>query len=292
MTTPHDHKGAANPTKMLESLLVEQQIRETAFPTKYIGYMDLLGFGALVTEHPGSLNIEISDDGSTVGTSTSKSSERFGRFHAVLDKTAMDNLDATRPERMMVFSDCAFGVYDNALQAAVSLSKMMRHFLYWTIPVRMCIAKGTCHFERFSIESFRTFNLTRAMFYGSGIVFAVRGEETSGSGCRIFLHNSLGTDDRSLIEGRLRILQMPTPGDSASFELNYISDRDREDSPNADQRSWGGLVVLRSELRDPIDPKVLAQYDESFALFNRMWRQLGRDEIRPPRFDGSGNPIE
>src|SRR6266571_4479055 len=26
--------------------------------------------------------------------------------------------------------------------------------------VRMCIAKGTCHYERFSIESFQSFNLT------------------------------------------------------------------------------------------------------------------------------------
>src|SRR5438477_417515 len=124
----------------------------------------MLGFGSLVRKHPGSFNIEISEDGSQVGTSTSKSSERFGRFHAVLDRTAMNHLDASRPERMMIFSDCAFAVYDNALQAAVSLSEMMRRFLSWAIPVRMCIAKGTCHYERFSIESFQTFNLTRSMF--------------------------------------------------------------------------------------------------------------------------------
>jgi hypothetical protein len=30
---------------------------------------------------------------------------------------------------------------------------------------------------------------------------------------------------------------------------------------------------------------------ESFPLFNRMRKCLGRDEIRPPKFDGAGNPV-
>src|SRR5689334_2521094 len=89
-----------------------------ALPTRVVGYLDMLGFGALVRKHPGSFNVEVSDDGTDVTTSTSKSSERFGRFHAVLDRMAMDFADATHPERMMIFSDCAFAVYDNALQAA------------------------------------------------------------------------------------------------------------------------------------------------------------------------------
>jgi len=275
----------------LRDVLVERHLHALAYPTKVVGYMDMLGFGALVRKHAGSFNIEPSGDGSGVGTSTSKSAERFGRFHAVLDHAAMDHVDASRPERMMIFSDCAFGVYDNALQAAVSLSVMMRNFLKWSIPVRMCIAKGTCHYERFSIESFNNFNLTRSMFYGSGIVFAVQGEETSGSGCRIFLHNSLEAHDRTEIQKRFPILPLPAKADYAEYELNYLYEiaPSEGDPANDDLGIYAGLSILRSELRDPIKPGVAAHYDDSFDLFNRMRKQRGRHEMLPPRFDGQGD---
>jgi hypothetical protein len=278
----------------LLNLLVERQLRAAALPTKYVAYVDMLGFGALVRAHPGAFNVDVDEGTSAVSTSTSKSSERFGRFHAVLDRMAMDVADASRPERMMVFSDCAFALYDNALQAAVSFCGAMRRFLAWSVPVRMCIAKGTCHAERFSIESFPTFNLTRSMFYGSGVVFAVQGEENAGRGCRIFLSTSLDAEDRQKIESRLKVLPLPTPSRFAEFELNYLheAEADTPDPAKADLRIFAGLALLRSELRDPIPSEVGAQYDESFALFNRMRAQLSRYEILAPRFDGAGNPLD
>lgn len=278
----------------LLNILVERQLRAAAVPTKYVGYVDMLGFGALVRAHPGAFNVDVDESTSAVSTSTSKSSERFGRFHAVLDRIAMNAADASRPERMMVFSDCAFALYDNALQAAVSLCEAMRRFLAWAVPVRMCIAKGTCHAERFSIESFPTFNLTRSMFYGSGIVFAVQGEENAGKGCRIFLSTSLDAEDRQKIESRVTVLQLPAPSPFVEFELNYLHEADPggPDAANEDLRLFAGLALLRSELRDPIPPEVSAQYDESFALFNRMRARLGRYEIVAPRFDGAGNPLD
>lgn len=278
----------------LVNLLLERQLRAAALPTKYVGYVDMLGFGALVRAHPGAFNVDIDASTSAVSTSTSKSSERFGRFHAVLDRMAADAADASRPERMMVFSDCAFALYDNALQAAVSLCEAMRRFLTWAVPVRMCLAKGTCHAERFSIESFATFNLTRSMFYGSGIVFAVQGEENAGKGCRIFLSTSLDAKDRQKIESRLTVLPLPAPSPLAEFELNYLHEADRGglDPANEDLEIFRGLAMLRRELRDPIAPEVSAQYDESFGLFNRMRARLGRSEILAPRFDGAGNPLD
>src|SRR3979411_678729 len=81
----------------LLNLLVERQLRAAALPTKYVGYVDLLGFGALVRAHPGAFNVDVDESTSAVSTSTSKSSERFGRFHAVLDRMAMNVVDASRP---------------------------------------------------------------------------------------------------------------------------------------------------------------------------------------------------
>jgi hypothetical protein len=114
----HDPSQREPGTDQLLNLLVERQRRAAALPTKYVAYVDMLGFGALVRAHPGAFNVDIDEGTSAVSTSASKSSERFGRFHAVLDRMAMDVADASRPERMMVFSGCAFALYDNALQGA------------------------------------------------------------------------------------------------------------------------------------------------------------------------------
>lgn len=277
------------------NVYMERELRQRALPTRVVGYMDMLGFGSLVRKHPGAFNVEFDEEAEVVSTSISKSSERFGRFHAVLDKMAVHQLDASRPERMMIFSDCAFAIYDNALQAAVSMTAAMRQFLSWSIPVRMGIAKGTCHFERFSIESFETFNLTRSMFYGSGIVDAVQTEENAGAGCRMFLSKSLSIEDRGLIEGRLTVLPIPAPSSYAEYELNYLNEPDptgATDPSNLDLRLYRGLTMLKSELRGDAPARVMEQYDESFALFNRMRARLGRYEILAPRFDADGNYID
>lgn len=276
-------------------VLMDREIRKANKGPKVVGYVDMLGFGALAIKHPEMFDVEIDEEALAVNTFTSKSHERFGRFHAVLDRLAANELDSSRPERMMIFSDCAFAVYDNALQAAVSLSAVMRQLLRWAVPVRMCIAKGSCHFQRFSIESFPRFNLTRSMFHGSGVVCAVVGEEESGAGCRIFLSTSLEDADRALIEKRLTVLPMEKPSKHAAHELNYLSEPDptgATDPEKDDTRIYAGLTILRSELRAPIPARVLEQYDESFALFNRMRKRLGRTELLPPKFDGEGNYID
>src|SRR5262245_43507389 len=114
-------------------MLMDREIRKANEVPRVVGYSDMLGFGALAMKHPEMFDIEVDEESLAVNTSTSKSHERFGRFHAVLDRLAANELDASRPERMMIFSDCAFAVYDNALQAAVSLATAMRQFLSWAV---------------------------------------------------------------------------------------------------------------------------------------------------------------
>ena len=180
----------------------------------------------------------------------------------------------------------------NARQAAGSLCEAMRRFLAWGVPVRICIAKGTCHAERFSIESFPTFNLTRSMFLtGLGNRFrSPGGGERWEKAAGISLSTSLDAQDRQKIESRLTILPLPAASPLAEFELNYLHEDLSwwPDRQNEDLSLFAGLTMLRSELRDPIAPEVNAQDDESFALFNRMRSRLGRYEILAPRFDGAG----
>jgi hypothetical protein len=277
---PDDLKPRETPAKdKLVNILVKNELEVFYHPIKHIAFIDLLGFSALVKQFPGSLDIQVKGDYEEILTSTSKSSERFGRFHAILDRMAFAVGDASRPERMMIFSDCAFAVYANASQACVSMTKLMQSLLSIAIPVRMCLAKGTCHAERFSIESLPTFNLTRSMFYGSGVVFATEGEKHSGRGCRLFLHNSLDDEDMTAIREKFQTLSLDQPNPSQA-ELNYLHEPLTDPKANAaDIRMWASIAQLRVELNAPIHPHVLEQYDRTFDVFNKMRVQFGRDRI-------------
>jgi hypothetical protein len=91
----------------------------------------------------------------------------------------------------MLFSDCAFAVYDTALSAARSAAELMRQFFELAVPVRMGLAYGTWHVRRFSFDVNAPLTITRAAFYGTGVVRAVQTEKSGGKGMRIFVHRDL-----------------------------------------------------------------------------------------------------
>lgn len=260
----------------LLNLLTARHIEAQAAPVKFVAFVDMLGFSELVKTHPASVVLDTGRDFEFVSTSMSKSSERFGRFHRILDHVAMNRVDASSPERMMIFSDCAFAVYENALQAATSLATFMRLFAEFSIPVRSCLAKGTCHAERFSIESFDTFHLTRSMFYGSGVVLAVEGEKKAGKGCRAFVSTSLGPDDIDVLKRQPHVMPLDPANEHAAFELNYLQ---QGETTQSDVAIWSSLAHLRKELQEPISKGVAEQYDASFDAINRMRVQLGRQKF-------------
>lgn len=90
------------------------------------------------------------------------------------------------------------------------------------------------------------------------------------------------------VRHRYPILELAAPTDVCGYELNYLHEQQpaADDAVNEqpDHRIWLGLVLLRSELKEPVDPRVLKRYDDSFATFNAMRRQRGREIIAPPVF--------
>lgn len=70
------------------NFLVARELEAEYLQAKYVAFIDLLGFSALVKQFPGSFNVEVNGDYEEVVTSTSKSAERFGRFLHILDKLA------------------------------------------------------------------------------------------------------------------------------------------------------------------------------------------------------------
>jgi hypothetical protein len=150
----------------------------------------------------------------------------------------------------------------------------------------MGVAKGTCHFQRFGIDTFEYFSVTRSMFYGTGIVYATEAERYGGKGCRMFLHPSLDIDDINAIHGRYRTLELAAPSEHAHQEVNYLHSDSREPgaplTDDPDLKIWQGLTYARIQVPEPVDPEVLKHYTDSFTAFNEMRKQHGCDEILPP----------
>jgi hypothetical protein len=143
------------PSNTLDPLLQElarRQMESNDLREWLVGYVDMLGFSSLVRSHPGTLAFT-GGNGEPVGVQGSESHARFTRFQNAMDRLAFDAINPHRPHRMMVFSDCAFCVYDNPTQAAASLAEVMRRLLASSVPAKMCLARGTCHAQRFSVET-------------------------------------------------------------------------------------------------------------------------------------------
>lgn len=127
----------------------------------------MLGFSALTEAHPDNFMTEI--DGSLETTSMTPSSSRFNRFHGILEQY-VTRYRVDGADRAMLFSDCSFMVFPNALLAATHATDLMRKFILDRVPVRMGLGYGTCHTVRFTSDTFDKFSLTRAMFSGTAFV--------------------------------------------------------------------------------------------------------------------------
>jgi hypothetical protein len=149
----------------------------------FVVYVDMLGFSAMTEAHPHSIVREVvseTAEETVTAVRISEASSLFARFHALLDHIESDRSNTASPMRVMVFSDCGFMVFENALQAALFSTKLMGHFLRRYVPVRMGLAAGTCDAIRFSSDTYGQFHMNRAVFAGTAIVRASLAEKHGG----------------------------------------------------------------------------------------------------------------
>jgi hypothetical protein len=244
-------------------------------------YVDVLGFAALTERYP---NPSIdSESGSWQFSETSESASQFGRFCAVIDQTLPVEHEVTS----MVFSDCAFMVLGPALRTALFATELMQHFMKAGVPVRMGLASGTFDVVRLSADAYGTSKLTRAVFWGTGIVRASRAEKCGGKGMRIFVDASMAQELDSIGQ-RVAVLPLPKPSNAAQWELSYLFEEDpgQPGSPTAaerDQDLWIGTARIRRALPQPVPAKVQRHYRETFAAINRMRQKAGRGLFKGSR---------
>jgi len=243
----------------------------------FVLYVDMLGFSALTEAHPDAFVAEV--NGTVETTSMTPSSTLFNRFHRILDQyVARHRVDGA--DRVIFFSDCAFLVFPNAVLAAVHGTELIRKFVLDRVPVRMGIGHGTCHAIRFTSDTIDKFSLTRAMFSGTAIVRSCEAEKKAGKGCRIFVHPSLA-DQIGSIEHSVAVLLLPSPSESAKWELCYLREHDSHENlqtnaSDLDLELFRNVEIMLQENAKPIPPEVAVQYADTFAALNRMRRKMSR----------------
>lgn len=277
---------AEPPSKDLERVLQERLIQEQTPKPRCVVFVDMLGFSQLTEDHPNDIDWNF---GSTEITSaTSQTEKQIGAFQHALNTIAGSAWDAFAPSHLMAFSDCAFLVYDNPLQAALSARQLMQLFFQLAVPVRMGMAFGTWHVQRFSFDAVNQKQITRAVFYGTAVVRAHNAERHGGKGCRIFVHSSIDAAGVEAIKNRVAVMTNgtchPDFPDDAPLELNYLHEEDLDEmaKDNDVKHLLRGYQRMFSKVKEPIKPEVEKQYQSTLEALDRMRQQLSRPRFIAP----------
>jgi hypothetical protein len=128
-----------------------------------------------------------------------------------------------------------------------------------------------------SFDSFGGMTVTRAVFYGTGVVRAHVAEKNSGEGLRVFVHSSITDTDLKMVadDGLL----LPVDADAVvPRELNYLHPHDGMEKTAAqkDDMLRTNLSKMRRRLPESAPEKVIKQYTETVAALNRMRQQWSR----------------
>jgi hypothetical protein len=235
----------------------------------YALFVDMLGFSALVEAHPHSVVHTLHPTGR--GSTTTPSGEVFNRFHHHLDVLAEAPTD-TGPNHVMIFSDSAFFMYQNAHLATDAAQRLMCWLILAGIPARMGLGFGTCGLHRFTYDSLPSLTVARAMFSGTAVVRAHAAEKCGGKGCRVFVHPSFLGNDQS---NKADLIDLPHPCESATSELNYLPNE-----PTAHDALW--LRLQDTHRAAPMEARIQQQYLDTFDALQRMRSARGLQPLRDP----------
>lgn len=243
-------------------------------------FVDILGFEAITREIRVRVEDYQPDKHGFIGSGTTELQGRFVRFSNVLDRHVF-NEGFTGGVQAMLFSDCAFLVYENSLGATVGASDLMRCFITRGVPVRMGLGKGTFYDMEYmtSTTAAQSRVVSKSRFYGTAVVNAHAAESCGGKGMRIFLHQSL-EEDLSLVRQRVRPMKLRRSFKGVRYELDYLHEQQPAGAEPSEDEKDRALFAKVALLKNPSWPKrVLHQYTETHAAMNRMREERSRKRV-------------
>src|SRR5947209_3165302 len=130
-------------------------------------FVDILGIAALTNE----CRVRVQDfrRGKSSRSATTELSNRVNRFDTVLSQSIF-NQTFIGSIQAMIFSDCAFLVFENALQAALFAVELMRNMIKRGVPVRMGVGKGTFYdLEHSTKTDMTSVAINKSRFIGTSV---------------------------------------------------------------------------------------------------------------------------
>jgi hypothetical protein len=230
-------------------------------------YVDVLGFAATTIECKVRVRNFQHEETGFSGASTTEMQGRINRFNTVLDQCVWEESNYGGIQAML-FSDCAFIVFDNSVRAADIARNLMRQFIKRGVAVRMGIGKGTFYdIEYLTKTDAGNVPVSKSRFIGTAVINAHAAEQCGGKGMRIFLDSSVEED----LQHIQRRLLLPVPLKSVKWELDYL----HEPRPMAEQAKVEAddreLFEKVARMKNPAWPEnVQVQYTETLDAMNRM----------------------
>lgn len=249
-------------------------------------FVDILGFGAITSE----CQVRVRDwhDGRFSGSSTTQMQAWLNGFDAVVHQCVFQQPDYGCVQ-MMLFSDCAYLVFENSLGAALIAAKLMRSFILRCVPVRIGIGKGTFY----SIELSTSTNVgnvvvSKSRFMGTAVVGAYSAEDCGGKGMRIFLDSSLD-EDLPYVRSRVKTVRLPQALKQVQWELDYLYESQPIAREHEVEENDLKLFDTVARMKDPEATRgVQLQYTETLKAMSRMRKANSRKPVRLNRLEYGG----
>jgi hypothetical protein len=251
-------------------------------------FVDILGFTAITNQYRVRVQEWYDEASGFSGASTTEIQGRINRFNTVMDKCVIE-------ERLyggvqaMLFSDCAFLVFDTSLRAALIAVSLMRSFILYGVPVRMGLGKGTFYnIEHSTTTNVRNVTVSKSRFIGTAVVLAHAAEQCGGKGMRIFLDASLD-DDLAIVRQRIKTMPLSKPLNGVKWELDFLNESKpigKEPEVEASDRE---LFTKVARMKDPESTRrVQLQYTETLKAMNRMRKANSRKPVRLNKLEYGG----
>jgi hypothetical protein len=241
--------------------------------------VDILGFTQLTEE----FELRVRDSGPNefgfTGSSTTEMSNRINRFNTVLDQCVFEET-LKGGIQAMLFSDCAFLVFETSQRAALVGTSLMRDLIKRGVPVRMGMGKGTFYnIEYVTNTNVGSVTISKSRFIGTAVVRAHAAEQCGGKGMRIFLDSSLESDLQSFSQ-QIKTLRLAEPFKDVKWELDYLHEsRPMSEGPKIEAADHE-LFERVARLTDTgWTAEVRRHYTKTLAAMNRMREANSREPV-------------
>ena len=239
-------------------------------------FVDMLGFGALVTKHKFRVVQDGPDEHGFTGWSTTPIQSVFYRFNLVLDLAVREE-ELNGGLQAMLFSDCAYIRVGNPIRAVIVAVALMRQFMKFKVPVRMGLGAGTFYDFQYSTNTSNgSMLVSKSRFLGTAVLNAYAAEQCGGKGMRIFIDSSLR--DTLTHPGQCsRVMRLQKPLKRAAWELNYLHDQHVPGETPTAEEADAEIFNTVAALKDPrASLSVRRHYIDTLKALNRMSYSLGR----------------